>query len=212
MIIFHPILFALYPPIALLANNILQIRPVDALRSVVVFLIFGSLVFLVSWLIVRNWMQAGLLSSVFLLSFSIYGQVYDALEKSNTADLVIGRHRFLAPIWLVLTVAILIFVVRSKGDLKIGNQLFNLISVILIGFPIIQLGSSAWSTYQNSRSNSETVSQITHTLGQQTVAKPDVYYIILDMYGRDDVLLDKFKFDNTEFLADLEEMGFYVGR
>jgi hypothetical protein len=212
MIIFHPILFALYPPIALLANNILQIRPVDALRSVVVFLIFGSLVFLVSWLIVRNWMQAGLLSSVFLLSFSIYGQVYDALEKSNTADLVIGRHRFLAPIWLVLTVAILIFVVRSKGDLKIGNQLFNLISVILIGFPIIQLGSSAWSTYQNSRSNSETVSQITHTLGQQTVAKPDVYYIILDMYGRDDVLLDKFKFDNTEFLANLEEMGFYVGR
>jgi hypothetical protein len=39
---------------------------------------------------------------------------------------------------------------------------------------------------------------------------PDIYYIILDGYARADVLRDTLSFDNTEFLAHLEQEGFYV--
>jgi len=41
-------------------------------------------------------------------------------------------------------------------------------------------------------------------------ALPDVYYIILDGYGRSDVLADLYGIDNTEFLSFLEQQGFYV--
>ncbi len=41
-------------------------------------------------------------------------------------------------------------------------------------------------------------------------ALPDIYYIILDGYGRSDVLADLYGIDNTDFLRFLEQRGFYV--
>ena len=37
--------------------------------------------------------------------------------------------------------------------------------------------------------------------------RPDIYYIILDAYGRHDALGE---FDNTDFLKELESRGFFV--
>jgi hypothetical protein len=39
---------------------------------------------------------------------------------------------------------------------------------------------------------------------------PDIYYIILDGYGRKDVLEELYGFDNSEFLTALMDRGFYV--
>ena len=39
---------------------------------------------------------------------------------------------------------------------------------------------------------------------------PDIYYIILDGYGRADVLQQTHEFDNTEFLDSLSQRGFFV--
>jgi hypothetical protein len=41
---------------------------------------------------------------------------------------------------------------------------------------------------------------------------PDVYYIIFDGYGRQDVLQHQYGWDNEPFLAELEGRGFYVAR
>ena len=39
---------------------------------------------------------------------------------------------------------------------------------------------------------------------------PDIYYIIVDAYARNDILLDQFGFDNSEFYEFLKNRGFYV--
>lgn len=39
---------------------------------------------------------------------------------------------------------------------------------------------------------------------------PDIYYIVLDGYGRADILRDFYQFDNSDFLQSLEKMGFIV--
>lgn len=39
---------------------------------------------------------------------------------------------------------------------------------------------------------------------------PDVYYIILDGYAREDVLRDVYNYDNSEFINSLRARGFYV--
>jgi hypothetical protein len=46
----------------------------------------------------------------------------------------------------------------------------------------------------------------------ETGQPPDVYYIILDAYARDDILLNDHNFDNTPFLQGLENLGFYIAR
>jgi hypothetical protein len=41
---------------------------------------------------------------------------------------------------------------------------------------------------------------------------PDIYYIILDAYGRDDRLRMFYGYDNSPFLKALEDRGFYIAR
>jgi hypothetical protein len=46
----------------------------------------------------------------------------------------------------------------------------------------------------------------------QTSYRPDIYYIILDEYTRDDILENIFAYDNKPFINQLSEMGFYVAQ
>ncbi len=41
---------------------------------------------------------------------------------------------------------------------------------------------------------------------------PDIYYIILDAYTRDDILAGAYGLNNRPFLQELEERGFYPRR
>jgi hypothetical protein len=41
-------------------------------------------------------------------------------------------------------------------------------------------------------------------------SSPDIYYIILDGYGREDILREYYQYDNSEFIAALQKRGFYV--
>ena len=51
----------------------------------------------------------------------------------------------------------------------------------------------------------------THAAGQpEPHSLPDIYYIILDGYARGDLLQELHQYDNTGFLSDLTDMGFYV--
>lgn len=47
-------------------------------------------------------------------------------------------------------------------------------------------------------------------VGEVTADTPDMYFIVLDGYGRGDVLDELYEFDNTEFLDALRARGFYI--
>jgi hypothetical protein len=44
-----------------------------------------------------------------------------------------------------------------------------------------------------------------------TEAAPDIYYLIVDAYARQDVLKEIYGFDNSDFIQSLRSRGFYVG-
>ena len=97
ILVFHPILIALYPVLALLSYNIIQLDPVYAVRAILITLLFGALVFGLSRLILRDRLKAGLLASLALLLFLTYGHVYNLLENKS----YLGHHRFMIAIWLI---------------------------------------------------------------------------------------------------------------
>ncbi len=212
MIPLHPLFFALYAPLALLASNILQIRPVDSIRSFVVFGFIGLAIYFVTWLIVKDWKRASLISSTIILLSIVYGQVYSSLKAVTIAGEVVGRHRYLVPIWAALGVLAIIGITKLKKNSKLFSSAAGVISIALVLLPIYQLTSNYILTVRNEKSNAISVSDISMDGQVDTGAKPDVYYIILDMYGRDDVLLDSFRYDNSAFLKQLEELGFTVTR
>jgi hypothetical protein len=55
-----------------------------------------------------------------------------------------------------------------------------------------------------------TQTEQTNTTDQLSDDLPDIYYIVLDGYGRADVLEEIYQFDNQPFLDHLTELGFYI--
>jgi hypothetical protein len=96
--VFHPLLFAAYPTLALLAYNIDWLRPQQALRALLLSIGAGMLLLVVLARLLRSWHRAGLLVSLFLVLFFAYGHLYDSVKLGLGPE--IGRHRFLArPSW-----------------------------------------------------------------------------------------------------------------
>ena len=210
MIPLHPLLFALYAPVALLASNILQIRPVDSIRSMIVFVILGGSIYLCFRWILKDWVKGAIFSSILILLLISYGQAYSALNPVMVGGDSIGRHRYLIPAWVVIGGLAFWGASRLRNNLRVVSNAANIISLALILFPVYQLASHSVMTLRNEGANAASVAKITLNEQTGTGTKPDVYYIILDMYGRDDVLKDRFSYDNSEFLKELEELGFVV--
>ncbi|HMB23462.1 MAG TPA: sulfatase-like hydrolase/transferase, partial [Anaerolineales bacterium] len=132
------------------------------------------------------------------------GQVYALLEDVTLGGTSIFRHRTLLPLFGVLFLVILYFIVRLEQPGRF-TQGFNLLAIFLLVYP---LAGISFSTFQR-----ESADRAVNASSNRVAARadlPDVYYIILDAYGRADVLQDLAGYDNSEFLNALRQRGFYV--
>ncbi|GAG01149.1 unnamed protein product, partial [marine sediment metagenome] len=86
----------------------------------------------------------------------------------------------------------------------------NILGTVLLLLPLLQI---AWyqirfrSTIAPLKDSDTQLSAI-----DPNSNTPDIYYIILDAYTRDDTMRSFYEFDNTPFLETLEDRGFYVAR
>jgi hypothetical protein len=81
-------------------------------------------------------------------------------------------------------------------------------SVIMLLFPAINIGRFV---IDEKVYDSVAETQVSSPFELSVVQPaPDVYFIVLDAYGRADVLQDLFDYDNSEFINELQNMGFYV--
>lgn len=207
-LVFHPYLFAAYSILALLAYNIEVMQVRDAFRSLVFSFLLTTVLLLLSRWLLKDWLKAGLVASLTLLLFFAYGHVYSLAETTNTGSLPLGRHRLMVPVFLIVWAVGVLLIARYKGDLRPITRLVTLVAGVALIFPIFQLGKFSIDTYNTAASglDSGEVSQA------QVRSTPDIYYIILDAYGRDDVLADFYEYDNTAFIQQLEDLGFFVAR
>jgi len=208
----YPFLFAAYPVLALLAYNIEEIKAQDALRSFVITLLAVWVIYiLLSWLL-KNPSKAALITTLALILFYSYGQIYYLLKPVAWLGVAVGRHRAMLPLWIILFVAGAVLILRYKGSFSSLTRALNLISVILILFPLGRLGLYTLSTVSVSSSEGEGLAETTRLQLPSDRPPPDIYYIILDAYARDDVLRKQFKLDNQPFLQALEKLGFTIAR
>ncbi|HSB01970.1 MAG TPA: hypothetical protein VLE49_15070, partial [Anaerolineales bacterium] len=100
----HVLLFAAFPVISLLANNTGQVNYAVAYRPLVLSVVFSSILCVVARWLLHDWQKAGALVTVFNLLFFSYGHVYSYFEDAQVAGILIGRHRVLGAIWLIVLI------------------------------------------------------------------------------------------------------------
>lgn len=209
----HPLLMGAYPVLALLAWNREQAEPAEALRSLVVCLLGAALLWAAVGLLIWPRERAAAICTLILVLFFSYGHVYNSLKGVDMAGFILGRHRYLAPIWLLLLLAGLSLQLRGARDYRNLTSFLNLATGSAVLIAIVQLTAAELRFLEADRAihaDAQVVIENAEAMAAASGPARDVYYIILDAYGRQDALLELFGYDNSEFVDWLEENGFYV--
>ncbi len=203
----HSLLFAVYPVIALLAFNISEVELSSGFRPLLLSLLMAGSLLLVLRVIYRDWRRAALLATIILILFFSYGHVYILLKGVNVNGFYLFRHRTLVPIWLGLAGLTIWWASRKSLNLTSATYTLNLVGLFLLILPVIQLISFSVQSRISRTDAEKDASTLSLKVGSQP---PDIYYIILDGYGRADVLESQFGYDNSDFLNELRDLGFFV--
>ncbi len=213
---FHPVLFGLYPILALFAQNAREVRTADPIR-VVAFALLGTMTtWIVLSLLLRESRKAALIASaavVLFFSFSFaVGMVEEAI--SFLTRFWVRREVAIPPVSVLVPEVLLLgglsyLVVRKIRDARTATAFLNFFSIALLVIPASQAFSVKRTTVTRPRRVAGRFDLPPRPSG---AAVPDIYYIILDGYARHDVMKSLFGFDNSAFLTRLEERGFYVAR
>lgn len=197
----YPIVFSAYSILALLATNIGEVKASAGLRSLLISVGITSVLFALLYLIFRNWRRAGFMLTLLLALFFSYGHLYIVLgekyPKFNFTPWMLSA-------WGMLAVGAVFWAWKQSPPSASG---LNVIALGLVTVSLVQISSTF-------------APRSAHALGAEHAPvesdlalpenPPDVYYFILDSYGRQDLLLQAYKYDNSEFIRELEKRGFYV--
>jgi hypothetical protein len=209
-LVIHPVLFSLYPVIAMYAFNMGQARLTDTLRASLILPACALIVMLLLCLVLKDLHKAGLLTSLTFLLFFSYGHLVNRLSSSRLGPLLEKTP------WLIATIYTLVFifgVYLIVAGLKQAGELTFALNVMGLVLLVIPLSAIISFTLENPAPTQASFLPATEEPAQSANPVsdlPDIYYIIPDGYARGDVLLNFYQLDNSEFIEFLESRGFYI--
>lgn len=208
---FYPFNFAIFPILTLLAYNVMETRFTAVIRPLVISILACGLIYGLSLLIFhRDWHKSALVAGLTILLFYSYGHVFNLVQSSQLISLLLGRHRLLISLFGLIWLGS-VFVAIYRDIKPQWTNVLNAISIFLVAFPMLQIG---WFYLTEASAETHVKSQVLINDVQEKSIDyfPDIYYIILDTYTRPDVLLEDYDINVTDFVAEMEDMGFYFAR
>jgi hypothetical protein len=210
-IIHYPIFFL----IAIILNRIIvsstQISPVQGMRALLVLLVLAGISSVIMYQRTKDWYRTDFLIAAFLAVLMSYQSVYrwakhQSIEYADILGLV-----------LIPCFGWLYFFITDPKRWKLIRKpsqisaYFNLVFAFLLAFQLVQFGLDIHvlgSSPVNTRITA--IPPLGEEIHLDPTTRPDIYVIVLDGYGRQDVLREIYGYDNSEFLNELKERGFYV--
>jgi hypothetical protein len=208
-LVLHPLFFAAYPVLALYQSNIALfpaqnlIRPLAVLFACVLTL-WGFL-----WLFMRSGSRAAAVVSVAVLMFFTYHHVWHQIETISMNAIFGSEQRFFE-IWTAITL-ILMFLVGWKAKASsVTTRFLNVFALLLMLIPSFAI-CSTWYRANKIYSQSDPEAPAQATVKVASMGRPpDIYYIILDGFGRQDALQKFIGYSDADFIQGLQQRGFYV--
>ena len=206
-VLLYPIVLATFPLVFLAAENTADIgSPVEVVVPLAI-VIGGTAVFmLIVELITKDDLKTVGIVSVLLLVFFSYGHMYEWMTEN---DVSVGRHRYLLPVSAAVALAGVFLVFRYQRSLLPVIRVATVATLVLVTFNLGRIGLDTFEGQDPTFDVERSIDPTSRT-AVPVDQLPDIYYIILDGYGRADILSETHDFDNTEFTDSLLEKGFYV--
>ncbi|HIN88999.1 MAG TPA: hypothetical protein EYN05_10150 [Nitrospinaceae bacterium] len=210
-LVLHPFTLAVYPILFYYSLNKHEVWFSETLVPLVISLLVTILLFLLLKLAFKSTTKSGIITSLTLILFFMYEVIQIGINDNDSVKLILDFDPNL--FWtygILLTLATAGLYFWNGKNQKITGYL-NAVAFFLIVFPLFDLVShklltSKSTLFSPTPSDRTVIPDNFNYVGP----KPDIYYIILDGYMREDVMKEFWRFDNSEFIKSLENRGFYV--
>lgn len=206
---FHPFLLASYPVLRIFAQNANEISPARIVRPLLVILMITGILFRLLYQKMNNFHRAGLLTLLIFCLFIYYGHVYFSLMLFPQVQ-ALPRHDYII---FGLWCTIILFFARPMAwreykTTHLVTTIQNIASIVIIVAPSVTIVLTLYETDSHKKLIFGFQKAIPVSL--ELVTKSDlldIYYIILDGYGRNDLLRDEFAFDKSAFTDVFDKNG-----
>lgn len=201
---FYPILLGLYPLLYLWSANRTQEPAYVILPSLFVTTIGLAFIYLVAGLILKNIQRAALLTLVIGFFVLTYGH-FETVLSQKIPYVPLQTFFYISA---AVVAALLVWIIFLGNTSPQFTRVLNLVSAALLLFPLLTaapyyITASAQSTIPTAEK-----ADLKPVPSFASEKPRDVYFILIDNYGRQDVLQSKSNFDNTELVNALKERGF----
>lgn len=205
---FHPLFFGLHAPLALYAANVALIPWQDVVRPVMVVTGSVALLWLVAGLLLRDALRGAAVASVLSYAFFSYSGMSQVWGAVFLGDLAGSNPRMPIALWGVITAAaVLIAGWKTKWNSAAATFL-NIAGVLMVG--MAAYASIAANITIKRAVEAATEKRSTIGAAAPLRNRPDVFYLVLDGYGRTDTFERLYGFSDSGLAKALEAEGFFV--
>jgi hypothetical protein len=215
-VVIHPLLLATFPVLYLFQLNLEEgVTLADVLPSLAVVVGATAVLLVLTRLVLRDWRKAGILSSILALLVLSFGHVARAF-KELLDDPRGDSEPYLLAVWGALAVAALVITLRADRRLPEITKALNVIAAALVLInlvPILTGGNGSAAAGDDKEDETRRRAVANANVDPGTAARlPDIYYLIFDRYADEEILRERFGYDNSPFLSWLEDRGFRLPR
>lgn len=206
---YHTFLTVPFIVLFLYAYNLGQTHPSMTYRTLLIGELATVIFFGGFYLLFRDRLKTGAYVTIILFALFQYGVLY------NIADTMFymgwwplkNVHRYLVLLYLLAFTLIAWLIRRSKRDFIRLNYFLNFLLFLLIVFNLVRINFSDLSSRAQRKALQKT-RPAQKIVFNDSVPKPDVFYIILDGYANNAVLRKDYRYDNSAFADALTKLGF----
>jgi len=209
----HPILFALFPILTAYTSLIFYVLPDELVFPVILNLSVCALLFGIWYAILRHVRRAAIVTSVSVLLIFTFDALAIVVNRTLKSMNIEGNDAFYVIPYILIAALIISVFVKSKNEFTLLTKFLNIISLVLVvgnvGYVIMHEVEIQSKLKEVREWQAKDLSSIKLVAQKDN---PDIYYIILDAFGRTEVLDEVYNYDNGEFVKQLEQRGFTVAK
>jgi hypothetical protein len=205
---FLPALAGCYPVLFLYAHNREQVRLQDMWLPLLLALLIGIALFLLWRRVLRDADRAGLLVFVWAACFWSTSLLDKLVLRLGGVAPGEQHYLLLGFVFLLLMLSTLL-ILRWRAVPRELYTALRVMTAVLLGFAVLTIlpheATRIFTAFRRARAHEDVHLAKTEML-------PNIVHIVLDAYGRADILQTRYGLDNESFLRELEARDFHVFR
>jgi len=200
-VVLHPFLLGVYPIVTLFSSNlkVFPLRFIEVVAPIIIISAFSLISYILLSAALKNKFKAGMIVSLFLILFFSYGHILRAIWQWSSDTIKVD----LIILGLLCLILFSFFIVKSKRAFRDFTIVLNIFSAVAVCTNLFPVGRYLLS-------HKAPLKGIEIQKAGGASVYPDIYYIVLDGYARNDVLKSLYHYDNSGFVKRLKDQGFYV--